>query len=226
MSQPVRDSLRRFSMPSRTRLTPSSARHVEASLAPDGRWLRCLRNSRGSRVHGHPNAAAVHGEVVSIRVAHRSRRVPLNIGCHRPDGLAVHAHLHRPGRQDGVHRGVLWPVQGHPDDAAVDADGDNAARGRQSAGDIAGAAVQLDPADAETAQIEHRVPGPAVDLEVPRVVGAQLNGAVIAAAAILDEHKAARTNLHRCRSAPTDRGREVDRAGCARRGPAHAMSPS
>src|ERR1700682_505076 len=108
---------------------------------------------------------------------------------------------------------VAGPVHDHPDDAAVHPDRDDTGRRRQRAADVATTAVELDPADAQAAQVEHRVPRSAVHLEVPGVVGTELNRAVVAPPAALDEHQVVGADLHGGGSPTADRPRDVDAAG-------------
>src|ERR1700687_962864 len=75
----------------------------------------------------------------------------------------------------GDHRDTGRPVQGDADHAAGDVDRHDAARRRQEALDLRGAAVDFDLADVYAARIDHRVPRRAVNLETPRVAWIELD---------------------------------------------------
>src|ERR1700680_988375 len=121
-----------------------------------------------------------------------------------------------------MHCCVAGPVHGHADDAAVHPDRDDTGRRRQRAGDVATTAVELDPADAQAAQVDYGFPRSAVHLEVPRVVGTELHRTVVAATAALDEHQVVGAELHGGGSSTADRRRDVGAAG---RSLAHQHAP-
>src|SRR6266849_3132716 len=135
------------------------------------------------RVERHLDGAAADTQLVSVACAGCAFfAFPLRVGDGRLDRVVVELQLDGASADVGGRRHSTRPVQGQTNDTARNLDRDDTMRSWQEALHLGRTAVKLDSADVEASDLEHRVPGRALDLETPRVARVQLDLAVADAA--------------------------------------------